>query len=834
LGVASATDEIRVAQGVYKPAAPGGDRAVSFVVVEGTTLMGGYAGVGAPDPDARDVEQFPTILSGDLNSNDGPNFANTSENSFHVLVVSGLSAATTVDGFTIQGGNANSATVPHDRGGGLLNIAGSPLVSRCTFTLNQAPLTASGFGGGVYNASSNAVLTGCIFTGNSARRGGGVFNDGGQPQILGSWFTENSALLGAGVRNNASDALLANCLFTANSGGTHGGGIYNIGTSSPQVINCTFVSNGASSAGAGILSTGAGGAVNCLVTNCIVWQNAGSEISNFDGGGVNTVSYSNVEGGFAGTGNINSNPMFVNSAGDDYRLQSNSPCIDRGNNFAVPLGVTTDFNGYPRLWDDPVANAGNPPGPGAIVDMGAHERIPDGLFIGQPGGSWFVAAAWPTASLPSSATDVLLNVQVLVDQLGAVAGDVSILPGGELLVGGEFEGMGGSLEVADALTVEPGGTLTLGNNSSVAAAEIIVQSGGTLNMTAPTALLSVGDMTMDAGSILNWTAGTIAIDGGTWSNPVAATIDVGCDSMAASLHLLSGASVSAATLNICADGALEGDGSVNAALVNGGVVRPGEGVGTLIAGSSYAQSANGELALDVGGLAAGTQHDVLTVVGAAALDGEASVNLVNGFVPQPGDDFEVLTAGSLAGEFTGVVGSPTSCGKVFGASYTATAASIETLYDPQQPDCNNNGVPDACDILNQTSPDCNANSIPDECDILNQTSPDCNANNIPDECDIAGNPSIDCNLNGIPDSCDLASGFSVDLNNNSIPDDCENCDEGDYNCSGSVDVDDLIGVILAWGVCLPNVACPGDVAPHPNGDGQVNVDDLIAVILNWG
>ena len=86
------------------------------------------------------------------------------------------------------------------------------------------------------------------------------------------------------------------------------------------------------------------------------------------------------------------------------------------------------------------------------------------------------------------------------------------------------------------------------------------------------------------------------------------------------------------------------------------------------------------------------------------------------------------------------------------------------------PDCNCNGIPDACD-----GPDCNANSIPDECEIPSSCGglcsadcdPDCNCNAIPDACE------VDCNANGVPDDCDITSGSSDDCNSSGIPDDCE-------------------------------------------------------------
>jgi hypothetical protein len=72
-----AVNEIRVAQGVYKPDRGAnqtpGDRAASFELVDGVALRGGYVGCGAPDPDARDIDLYGTVLRGDLNGDDAPN-----------------------------------------------------------------------------------------------------------------------------------------------------------------------------------------------------------------------------------------------------------------------------------------------------------------------------------------------------------------------------------------------------------------------------------------------------------------------------------------------------------------------------------------------------------------------------------------------------------------------------------------------------------------------------------------------------------------------------------------------------------------------------------------
>src|SRR4051812_21747557 len=71
--------EIRVAQGTYKPAGPGGPVSSSFVLLNGVSVLGGYAGIGAPNPDFRDPANQISVLSADLN-NDDVGFLNRADN----------------------------------------------------------------------------------------------------------------------------------------------------------------------------------------------------------------------------------------------------------------------------------------------------------------------------------------------------------------------------------------------------------------------------------------------------------------------------------------------------------------------------------------------------------------------------------------------------------------------------------------------------------------------------------------------------------------------------------------------------------------------------------
>jgi hypothetical protein len=104
-------------------------------------------------------------------------------------------------------------------------------------------------------------------------------------------------------------------------------------------------------------------------------------------------------------------------------------------------------------------------------------------------------------------------------------------------------------------------------------------------------------------------------------------------------------------------------------------------------------------------------------------------------------------------------------------------------------------------------------------------SPDCNSNGIPDACDFTSGLEHDCDANGVPDSCDIARG-AEDKNANGYQDACE-LDRGDLNLDGIVDGADL-GIMLSW---WGAVGYPiGDL----NHDGVIDGVDLGTMLGNWG
>jgi hypothetical protein len=321
--------EVWVAEGTYNEArtSPNADGTGvdtgSVVMKEGVHLYGGFAGSEAAR-EQRAWETHVTTLDGATSRGGSP--------AYHVIVGSNNAI---LDGFTITGGRANGSVGPPRQqqcGAGMHNWGYSPIVRNCVFSGN----VANWDGGEMCNIYSSSEVTNCTFRNNGARKDGG------------------------GVVNTISSAVLTNCVFSANwtgdgnGTGGNGGGMYCQENSPPvSVINCTFSGNAAELAGAAIFVHETASSV--VVTNCILWDDA--DVPEFGGYGPRTVSYSCVQGGHSGTGNINAAPLFVDAPSSDLHLQAGSPCIDTGTDAGAP---DTDIEGVAR-----------PLGLG--VDMGAYE-----------------------------------------------------------------------------------------------------------------------------------------------------------------------------------------------------------------------------------------------------------------------------------------------------------------------------------------------------------------------------------------------------------------------------------------------------------------------------
>jgi len=248
--------------------------------------------------------------------------------------------------------------------------------------------------GGAINLEMTARVyaVNCTFRDNSAGvRGGAIRSRASYVEIVPDFaqaagavpsvFANNRALYGGAIQSyGAPQTLVDSALIISNSATTTGGGVRMYSGSSAQLINNVIAHNRSAEGGgvsvdasssarmrhctvAGNTSNGvysAGGAL--ALTNCIVWGNTVGQIS-----AGHTVHFCDVEGGYAGGGNINADPLFVNAAELDYELGHGSPCVNAG----TAAGVTRDSTGAPR-----------PMGGG--YDMGAYEQDPAPVQVVMP------------------------------------------------------------------------------------------------------------------------------------------------------------------------------------------------------------------------------------------------------------------------------------------------------------------------------------------------------------------------------------------------------------------------------------------------------------------
>jgi len=110
---------------------------------------------------------------------------------------------------------------------------------------------------------------------------------------------------------------------------------------------------------------------------------------------------------------------------------------------------------------------------------------------------------------------------------------------------------------------------------------------------------------------------------------------------------------------VAAAGIVSGNGLIDGNLDNSGAtVAPGNSPGTLSVGGDYTQAADASLDIEIGGTDA-SQFDQLNVTDTLAITGgNLDLLLTDGFVPTPGDTFDILDFNSAGGAFDEINGTP--------------------------------------------------------------------------------------------------------------------------------------------------------------------------------
>jgi len=403
-----------------------GNQESSFRLIRDVAINGGYAGIRMGNTDIRNIDKYVTIFTGDLNQNDieittPPAIYKelTREDNSHYVVTAAFTNLASLDGVIITSGEC-----------GMHIENASPMVTNCIFTQNSGRGIVSegsggpkvvncsfinNFGGGAFCWCDYSTFVNCIFKDNflAEEAWGAGLNLSSRlflnridaveltstHSVTGCQFIGNETLIwgifsshfsGGGMEVSGCNCIVNNCVFSRNSAFT-GSGIYVGAEYIPAgfksipidtrvtVVNCTFTENN------GVVLVGdanspphqkhvsvpsinydttynVGG--ECVsVHNCIFHNNLSDT---FDSNHFPSVEFSNVPGGFAGTGNIDIDPLFAAPSFRDLNGTPDDPNDDfwvEGNYHLQSLAGRWDPNSQSWILDDatsPCIDAGDP------------------------------------------------------------------------------------------------------------------------------------------------------------------------------------------------------------------------------------------------------------------------------------------------------------------------------------------------------------------------------------------------------------------------------------------------------------------------------------------
>jgi hypothetical protein len=445
-----------------------GPRSATFALVDGVSIYGGFAGTESSTTErATNADGFfinETILSGDLNGDDGTDIPlsdlrthySRDDNVYTVVTVKSLSSSTTIDGFTITGGNADYYsgpwTSPGESGGGLhfsYNVGGQSLQVRnsiirtnsasdgggvfftCSDTSNiyGQPLftnvtiegnASSAEGGGVYFDHCNTVLNDVAVTGNWAyRNGGGIRIYYGSSNMSNLLISDNTAdsfgagtftSRGGGIYQSNANVKLYNAIIKLNASPLGGGVYFYNGESS--ITNTLICQNSASNSGDNTVTNAGAGVYqsygNSTLTNVTIASNSADD----EGGGV----YLDNGSGSARMTLRNSivAKNTASSSGSDIAQTSISNNTLGGNNNLIGDGT--------GQFDLSNGNGGNQIG-------GSGEDAIDPMFINPEAGDYNIFLGSPAIDsgidllLNESEVDIDLNANYLLE--GLISEDIA-------------------------------------------------------------------------------------------------------------------------------------------------------------------------------------------------------------------------------------------------------------------------------------------------------------------------------------------------------------------------------------------------------------------------
>jgi hypothetical protein len=248
------------------------------------------------------------------------------------------------------------------------------------FTITRGSRDTGRGSGILFNGTGpygNPTISGCVIIENDSN---GIHSVDSIPKVVNCTIVNNR---GSGLEcEGRGYAIVKNCVIAGNR--RHG--VYG---DSAAVTNCTIVGNRCS----GIFSRW------CTISNCVIWDNNSTQAQEIVDGGISTVSYSCVRGGWPGAGNTDADPCFVVPGycdasevwvSGDYHIRPVSPCVNAGDPDYVPEPGETDAEGGSRIG-------------GGRIDMGAYE------LRANHNKAWNPSPADGAEGIPSLFADVVLT-----------------------------------------------------------------------------------------------------------------------------------------------------------------------------------------------------------------------------------------------------------------------------------------------------------------------------------------------------------------------------------------------------------------------------------------
>jgi protein involved in polysaccharide export with SLBB domain len=649
-----------------------------------TTITPGSGTLTISSTGVLDVDRSSNVtISGAVNNS---GLLETNRNNYvgsNILTVTG--ALTNNAGATIVVGNNNNTTDTLNTG--TLANTGTVDVGENT-TLNLTSSGNSTDAGTISLTSSTLKITGA----NVALNGAGTVTlstlpGGSSSSIVGAspsvTFTNGATIQGDGTISNMgivnNGSIVANqstplVILPSAAGLTNNGTLsvlsgdtMQVGTSSGGALtnlSGTTLTGGTYSVG-GTLQFGAAGA--SIVTDAahISLTGAGAKIIDFSGNNVlknlavitsaGSFTLGASYGNFTTTGNFTNNGILTVGAGDKF-------VVNLANSLTNFSGTTLTGGTYKITGNFQFKGANIVTNAASITLTGANSKITgtanaNGLtnFATNAAGASFTLGTGRSFTTAGNFTNNGL--------LAIGSGDTFDINGnltnfsGTTLTGGAYN-VSGTLQFNGANIVTNAASITLGSST----AKIV-------NQTAVNALLGFTTNTAAGKFTLSGHA-NLATTGGNFTNAGLVTVSAGSTFTVGGSSFnftqtagtttvdgaLSGAGAGSLSIN---GGSLFGSGSLGYAVVDAGVISPGDSVaqtGKLAVTGTYSQSGAGALDVTIGGTTAGTKYDQLNITSTATLNGTLNISLATGYTPALGNTFDILNASSISGNFSTVNG----------------------------------------------------------------------------------------------------------------------------------------------------------------------------------